>query len=150
MKITVTKDDIVVGRKSDPGDCPVARALRRAGVAHFGVTGMTGMIEGRQQHGIVLLPAPVQEWIVEYDLGFPVEPMAFDLTLPAPENWASEASTESPEMGRHRNALRSRCCSARRVRLAGFWIHEPHLTPCSGREGIRQKNRVAERQEGLA
>lgn len=82
MKITVTKEDIGGGRRSDPEDCPVARALRRAGVVHFGVTGMAVMIPGERQHTSVLLPGEVQEWIMDFDWGTPVKPIEFELALP--------------------------------------------------------------------
>ncbi|SPE50672.1 hypothetical protein SBV1_120013 [Verrucomicrobia bacterium] len=83
MKITVTKEDIDGGRRSDPEDCPVARALRRAGLAHFGVTGMAVMVGGEPLHTTLLLPGAVQEWIMDYDWGAPVKPMEFELVLPS-------------------------------------------------------------------
>ncbi len=80
MKITVTNDDIDQGRKRDPNNCAVALALRRAGVAHFGVTGMLVCIaEGPAS---VMLPANVQEWIMEFDRGLTVGPIEFELSLP--------------------------------------------------------------------
>jgi hypothetical protein len=82
MRIIVTKEDIAGGRRSDPEDCPVARALRRAGIVHFGVTGMAVMIPGERQHASVLLPGDVQEWIMDFDWGSPVKPLEFELALP--------------------------------------------------------------------
>jgi len=82
MKITVTNEDIAGGQRRDSDNCPVARALRRAGVAHLGVGGMAVMIHLDQQTTFVLMPAAAQEWIMEFDCGAQVGPIEFDLTLP--------------------------------------------------------------------
>jgi hypothetical protein len=98
MRITVTKEDIAGGRRSDPEDCPVARALRRAGLSHFGVTGMAVMMPGESQHASVLLPARVQEWIMDFDWGTPVKPFEFELTLPEkpPRSRARKSAKSKP------------------------------------------------------
>ena len=80
MKITVTRDDIDGGRRRDPNNCAVALALRRSGITHFGVTGMLVCLG--PGHTNVLLPGPVQEWIVDFDWGVPVNPIEFELALP--------------------------------------------------------------------
>jgi len=82
MKITVTNEDIAGGQRRDSDNCPVARALRRAGVAHLGVGGMAVMIHLDQQTTFVLMPATAQEWIMEFDCGAQVGPIEFDLTFP--------------------------------------------------------------------
>lgn len=82
MKITVTREDIDAGRKRDPYDCAVAKALRRAGVAHYGVAGTLVLVKDRDQRRSVVLPAAVQEWIVDFDWGVPVQPFEFDLCTP--------------------------------------------------------------------
>lgn len=96
MKVIVTRDDIDQGRRRDPNDCAVARALRRAGVAHSGVTGMLVFLDNNQQRTSVLLPGPVQEWIVDFDWGAAVEPIEFDLTLPSVETPARTVPARSP------------------------------------------------------
>ncbi|HWQ90906.1 MAG TPA: hypothetical protein VN673_04490, partial [Clostridia bacterium] len=86
MKVIVTRDDIDNGRRRDPNDCAVARALRRAGVAHSGVTGMLVFLDMDRQRTSLLLPGRVQEWIVDFDWGAAVDPIEFDLTIPTEPN----------------------------------------------------------------
>jgi len=66
----------------DPYGCPVARALRRVGVAHFGVTGMAVMAGEDRQRTMVILPSIAQDWIKAFDYGMPVAPFEFELLLP--------------------------------------------------------------------
>src|SRR5512146_2739695 len=82
MKITVTKADIEGGRRRDPHECAVARALRRAGLAHLGVMGMLVAVRTRRQQTSMFLPGFVQEWILDYDWGLPVQPIEFELAVP--------------------------------------------------------------------
>jgi hypothetical protein len=82
MKITVTTKDIEEGRRRDPSDCPVARALRRAGISHFGVTGMLVIVQEGRNHLPVVLPAGVQDWILDFDWGSTVAPIDFELAVP--------------------------------------------------------------------
>jgi hypothetical protein len=124
MKITVTKNDIEGGRKSDPEDCPVARALRRAGILHFGVTGMAVMVQGEREHATILLPSGVQEWIMEFDWGTQVEPMHFELALP-PE--------QCP--GRERKGRRD--ITERQPRPGPASVPEPSLLPPLWTEKVR-------------
>ncbi len=84
MKITVTKQDIENGRRCDPDCCPVGRALSRAGVLHLGVVGAAVMVADGPGHAVSLpLPGAVESWILDFDGSRPVEPMSFELALPA-------------------------------------------------------------------
>ncbi|PWU15831.1 MAG: hypothetical protein C5B50_14730 [Verrucomicrobia bacterium] len=83
MKIIVSREDIQRGQRRDPEDCPVARALRRAGIGHSGVMGAAITFTDEQQHTtLLLLPGEVQEWIARFDQGGEAEPFDFDLVLP--------------------------------------------------------------------
>jgi len=82
MNIRVTSEDIEHGQMRDPYGCPVARAVRRAGVAHFGVTGMAVMAGEDRQRTMVILPSIAQDWIKAFDYGMPVAPFEFELLLP--------------------------------------------------------------------
>ena len=83
MNIRVTSEDIEHGQMRDPYGCPVARAVRRAGVAHFGVTGMAVMAGEDRQRTMVILPSIAQDWIKAFDYGMPVAPFEFELLLPS-------------------------------------------------------------------
>ncbi len=79
MRIQVTSEDLANGRRRDARGCPVALALNRAGILHFGVTGMlVWFAEGQR---CVLLPTAVQEWIRAYDAGVAMEPIEFELSM---------------------------------------------------------------------
>jgi hypothetical protein len=96
MKIQVTREDIEQGRRRDPNNCAVAVALRRAGVSHFGVTGMVVSFAGST---VVLLPVTVQEWIMDFDWGVKMDPMEFDLILPSTVDMAPRCDRESNGTG---------------------------------------------------
>ena len=84
ITITITKEDILNGRRCDPNSCPVGRALSRAGVSHFGVIGPTVVIvDGQDRRRIMPLPENVSEWILEFDACRQVKPLVFELALPA-------------------------------------------------------------------
>lgn len=83
MRIIVTKEDIEKGRARDAQNCPVALALRRAGVVHFGVSGILVWVASGNQ--AVVLPGHVQEWILNYDYGLQMEPFEFELHVTAAE-----------------------------------------------------------------
>src|SRR4051812_35145467 len=83
MNIRVTSNDIEDGQRHDPERCPVARALSRAGVLHFGV--MLASIVVADGHGHVTslpLPRQVTDWILDFDNRRSVQPMSFDLSIP--------------------------------------------------------------------
>lgn len=106
MKIIVTREDIDSGRRRDPNDCAVARALRRSGVTHSGVTGMLVFLDSNRQRSSVLLPGRVQEWIVDFDWGAPVEPIEFDLVLPHMQEAKPAATSCELPVPAPRKALR--------------------------------------------
>ncbi len=84
MRITVTQEDIENGRRCDPDCCPIGRALSRAGVVHYGVVGEAVMVLDEQQHATDLpLPGEIREWILDFDGRRPVEPISFELPIPA-------------------------------------------------------------------
>lgn len=83
MRITVTLEDIEAGRRYDPVRCPVARALRRTGMAYFTVMESAVRLRDEEHYGgLLVLPGPVQDWIRGFDRGEPVDPMSFELELP--------------------------------------------------------------------
>jgi hypothetical protein len=91
MKIKVTEMDIQDGIRRDATNCAVARALRRAGIAHSGVAGTLVLLARGTKQEYVVLPGKVQEWIAEFDAGGNARPMEFDLALP---EWALQESRE--------------------------------------------------------
>jgi hypothetical protein len=94
MKITVTKDDIAAGHRRDSKNCPVALALRRAGVNHCGVAGILVVVEQDDKRVSLVLPERAQEWIRDYDWGFAMGPFEFELTLPEPRGVIAPAPQE--------------------------------------------------------
>ncbi len=118
MTITVTREDIDNGQRRDPEDCPVARALRRAGVSHSGVMGAAITFTDHQQHTtLLLLPGQVQEWIAMFDQGATVGPFEFELALPptaeAPCRTRHERTVVSPTILPPPSSLglKRHCCS---------------------------------------
>lgn len=84
MTIRITQEDIENGRRCDPDCCPVGRALLRSGVEHLGVVGSGVMImDERHYTEVVPLPESVINWILAFDGKRPVEPISFELTMPA-------------------------------------------------------------------
>ncbi len=99
MRITVTQEDIDNGRRCDPDCCPVGRALSRAGLIHYGVIGSAVMIKDGQAHAMALpLPAPVRDWILDFDGSRAVEPFSFELPVPT--------AKRKPEAGRNEQTAR--------------------------------------------
>ena len=117
MKISITREDIEGGRRRDPSGCAVALALKRAGVPHFGVTGMLVMVEFAGKHTPIVLPGPVQEWILDFDWGMPVGPLEFELTLPDLDEDRDGPFTADTE---RTSASTGRCGSRRRTLLTGL------------------------------
>jgi hypothetical protein len=84
MTISITREDIENGRRCDPDCCPVGRALIRCGVDHLGVVGSGVMImDERHFTEVVPLPEIVIDWILAFDGKRPVEPISFELRMPA-------------------------------------------------------------------
>jgi hypothetical protein len=80
MKISITHGDIASGCRFNPDLCPVAQALCRAGIDHFGVFGVA-FLSAEDPHAPCLLPLPfaVAQWIARFDAGHTVGPMSFEL-----------------------------------------------------------------------
>ncbi len=104
MRIHVTREDVENGRVRDAQNCPVAIALRRAGVAHFGVSGM--LVWVASGHRAVVLPGPVQEWILNYDYGMQMMPIDFDLHLPDTEEVTQATTAPAPVRQSSRRSMR--------------------------------------------
>jgi hypothetical protein len=92
MKIKVTEHDISEGVRRDASNCAVARALRRAGIAHAGVAGTLVLLARGARHEYVVLPGRVQEWIAEFDAGGNARPIEFELPIP---DWVAQHSAEA-------------------------------------------------------
>jgi hypothetical protein len=83
MRIYVTQEDIANGSRFSPDLCPVALALTRAGLYHFGVYGVFFLLElDLCTVTLLRLPTEVSDWIANYDAGRPAEPVTFDIELP--------------------------------------------------------------------
>ena len=104
MRITVTIEDIEAGRRYDPVRCPVARALRRTGMAYFTVMESAVRLRDEDHYGgLLVLPGLVQDWIRGFDRGEPVQPIDFELELP----WEQETAVEAREFSAARRPLDS-------------------------------------------
>ena len=85
MKVSVTKEDIEQGLPSNPNACPIGRAVQRAGLSDYCVTGSAIVVaDQRQRTAALLLPESVQNWIADFDKRKPVGPISFELGLPVP------------------------------------------------------------------
>jgi hypothetical protein len=84
MQITVTREDIEGGQRHDPERCPVAKALNRAGILHFGVMLASVVVaDGRGHVAGLPLPARVTDWILDFDANRAVAPISFELMVPS-------------------------------------------------------------------
>jgi len=84
MTITVTHDDILLGRHCDPDCCPIGRALSRAGIPHIGIINGEVLIPDGNHHATGLpLPLNVRDWMSEFDCRQEVEPISFELRIEA-------------------------------------------------------------------
>lgn len=82
LDVEVTAEDIAKGVKEDCGACPVALALRRAGLGRAMVDGTSiSWSFGVSGGGDVECPCHVAEFIESFDEGDDVEPFSFQLTL---------------------------------------------------------------------
>ena len=130
MTITVTTHDIEEGHKFDPDNCAVARALKRAGIAHLGVMGPSVMVADSWGRVTALpLPQQARHWILEYDAGKQVPPLSFDLAPPpppSPDELGDErlsldrtASLPGRTLWHGANRLRPSCLTAEAPELCG-------------------------------
>lgn len=82
LHITVTQSDIERGKKLDPWDCPVARALRRASKERSVSAGMGFMFIGPKKRRILWqTPPEVRAFISDFDGKKDVKPFEFDMPL---------------------------------------------------------------------
>jgi hypothetical protein len=99
MKISVTKDDIEKGQPRNPNACPIGRAIERAGLQDYCVTGTAIVVaDTRQQTSALLLPEAVQQWISDFDKAKPVGPISFELGLPVPALCNCNGSKEAKRL----------------------------------------------------
>ena len=131
MKITVTKAEIESGHRHDPERCPVAQALNRAGILHFGVMLASVVVADGNGHVAGLaLPAKVTDWILDFDSSRPVGPISFELTVPwsasekllavSPDDDAALSSaTERPRNG-FRQPDSAHLCGSNRIGSSWF------------------------------
>jgi len=78
LSVTVTRDDIRLGKTYDECNCPIARAIKRQyKTKAVCVRGDDGNIDGRE----VLFPKAAETFIRRFDLGRPVKPFTFLATL---------------------------------------------------------------------
>jgi hypothetical protein len=87
MTVSVTKGDIIHGKRLNPADCAVARAARRAagGDAFVSVTVDAVRIDGRAYP----TPAVVAEAIHAIDAGWGKFVRPFEFTLDVPQEKAA-------------------------------------------------------------
>lgn len=84
IEINVTQEDIDAGCVGSAYACPVARAMRRAGLGEPAVWGCSAYVTGRRPWGRVGVPLPerVEAAIGAYDRGEGMEPFTFTLEIP--------------------------------------------------------------------
>ena len=97
MRIHVTQDDIASGCRFDPQLCPIALALSRAGLYHFGVFGAAFLLEANDRDPTLFrLPKWLSDWIASFDAGRPVQPVKFDIDLPQPADHSCVVDQPQP------------------------------------------------------
>lgn len=78
MRIEVTKEDIDLGTRRNPCECPVARAIVRAAGERCSVGAYT---VGFERWRWALLPDDARDFIAAFDFGCSVSPFSFDLSV---------------------------------------------------------------------
>ena len=82
--ITVTQEDIDHGKKGDCGECPIARAAKRAFPALFPTVSCYNLYldsaPGRDDGHGTPLPQKASEFVQDFDRGRPVEPFSFEVS----------------------------------------------------------------------
>ena len=81
LTVHVTKTGIKRGEREDACNCPIARALRRAGLKNPTIDG-TFIEYGWSTQFRVRTPARARQFIRRFDARKPVEPFTFRLKLP--------------------------------------------------------------------
>lgn len=80
LKVEVTAEDIAAGVPSDCQECPIALALKRAGVIEPAVA-KTWFLAGKGAD-MVNLPPLGWSFVIEFDNGRKVEPFSFEIDVP--------------------------------------------------------------------
>ena len=82
MLIEVTREHISQGQRQECALCPVALAIKAVIPCTYCAVGVGSvqMIRRKQWYDLDL-PAKVQKFIKEFDLGLPVRPFSFELEL---------------------------------------------------------------------
>ena len=80
MKIKVTEEDMIFGRRGHPWMCPLALAMKRE-TGWQATVSTTVLMLSHYDHGRLSWPPPfsVQEWIWRFDACLHVEPVEFDI-----------------------------------------------------------------------
>lgn len=82
MKIEVTEEDIVQGRRCDCKFCPIARVVTRALGREAWVTkGAVYDYSDRSARPVAILPNAACNFVVSFDNFLTVKPFSFELTL---------------------------------------------------------------------
>jgi hypothetical protein len=84
VKIHVTQDDIDKGIQSNCVECPVARALNRAGIKGLVASGFVSVNDGDTFYNgfYAELPRSASRFINRFDKGWSVKPFDFFLNMP--------------------------------------------------------------------
>lgn len=82
MKIEVTEQDIKAGNRKSSLCCPVALAMKRAGIKKPAVTGCYVSLFNEKRLIHVKLPSVVEDFVDNFDNEGLVWPFSFDLDLP--------------------------------------------------------------------
>lgn len=83
LTIEVTQRDIDAGTPCKSGDCPIARAMSRAGLRRVAVNEDDIYFDhGDGERGFRLLPRAAEEFIMAFDHGRAVHPFEFEIEVP--------------------------------------------------------------------
>ena len=85
MLIQVTQEDILLGVRKNPCECPLALAIRRQFPNQDIGVHSDRVINYAQNYKLCLLPQSARTFVRNFDLQKPVEPEVFDLPLEHPK-----------------------------------------------------------------
>ena len=85
ITVVVNEEHIRFGRQHDCCNCPVALALRDAGVMWTAVTPSEISVCAENDGAVsqIVTPFRVRDFISVFDHGLPAEPFSFDIDVPA-------------------------------------------------------------------
>jgi hypothetical protein len=83
IHVRVTQDHIGRGSRATNNCCPIALALKDAGIAWVRVGSNTIRLLLRDMTFLVNLPATAKQFVWAFDRGEPVRPTYFELYLPS-------------------------------------------------------------------